>query len=844
MAVNQNIKPVPIEQEMQTAFLDYSMSVIVSRALPDIRDGLKPVQRRILFVMHQLGLTPNRPYRKCATIVGECLGKYHPHGDQAVYDALVRLAQDWNMRYPMVDGQGNFGSIDGDSPAAYRYTEARLTPIALEMLTDIEKNTVEMRPNFDGRLDEPTVLPSGFPNLLVNGSYGIAVGMATDCPPHNLTEICNAIIYYIDNPSAPVEEFMEIVPGPDFPTGAIICGKEGIRRAYKTGTGQVKLRARIKVVSQEKTKKKSLLVEEIPYQVTKQTVIESIAKAVENNKVSGITDLRDESDREGMRLIIELKSDANPQVVLNQLYQHTQLQNTSRIHFLALVNNIPRVLNLKDMIQHYVQYRSEIVERRTRFDLEQAERRAHILEGLLKAIDQIDEVINLIRKSANAEEAQTKLCKKLDISVEQAKAILAMPLRRLTGLERKELQEEYDNLLKEIKRLKHILSSRENILAEVRKEVEKIREKYGDERKTEILETIEDFDIEDLIADEAMIITVSNQGYIKRMPQTTSRKQRRRGQGVMGMETPEDDFVKHVFTATAHEYLMFFTNEGRVYWRKVHEIPEAGRTARGRNIKNLLALGDKEKVTAFLSIKNLKDESKFLFMVTRKGLVKKTPLFAYSKPRSTGIQAITLEQGDELMDVLVTSGIDNVLLATHRGLAIRFPEKDVRPMGRTAQGVVGIRLDKDDYVVGVSVAKDNLTVLTVTENGYGKRTEVKEYRIQHRGGKGIINIQTQERNGNVVTMLTVSDDEDIVVVATDGKMLRIPVKSIRVIGRNTKGVQLMNLREGAKIASADKAIKKSDAEGELPEGSYTEEENEDETGDLFENTPENEQNSE
>lgn len=824
MSVNGNLKPVPIEQEMQSAFLDYSMSVIVSRALPDIRDGLKPVQRRILYVMHQLGLTPNKPFRKCATIVGECLGKYHPHGDQAVYDALVRLAQDWNMRYPLVDGQGNFGSIDGDSPAAYRYTEAKLTPIAMEMLADIEKETVEMRPNFDGRLEEPVVLPSGFPNLLVNGSYGIAVGMATDCPPHNLTEICNAITYYIDNPNAPVEDYLNIVPGPDFPTGAIICGKEGIRNAYLTGTGQIKLRAKVKIISQEKSKKKSLLVQEIPYQVTKQSIIESIARAVEHGKVQGISDLRDESDKEGMRLIIELKNDANPQVVLNQLYQHTQLQTTSRIHFLALVNNIPRVLNLKDMIQHYVQYRAEVVEKRARYDLRQAEHRAHILEGLLKAIDQIDEVIDLIRKSSNAEEAQQKLCKKLKITDEQAKAILAMPLRRLTGLERKELLEEYNKLLEEIKRLKYILSSRETILAEVKKEIIQIKEKYGDERRTEILETIEHFDIEDLIADEAVIITVSNQGYIKRMPQSSSRKQRRRGQGVIGMDTSEDDFVKYVFTATAHEYLLFFTNKGRVYWRKVHEIPEAGRMARGRNIKNLLELNETEKVTAFLAIKNLNDPNKYLFMVTKKGYVKKTPLTAFSRPRSTGILAISLEENDELIDVLVTSGSDNVLLATHKGLAIRFPEKDVRPMGRNAQGVVGIRLDPDDYVVGVSIAKDNLTVLTVTENGYGKRTEVKEYRIQHRGGKGIINIQTAERNGNVVAMLTVSDDEDIVLVATDGKMLRVPVKSIRTVGRNTKGVQLMQLREGAKVASADKAIKKEEPEKEVEFESLEEEE--------------------
>jgi len=803
---NEKIVPIAIENEMKNSFMDYSMSVIVSRALPDVRDGLKPVHRRILYTMHELGLVHNRGFRKCAAVVGDTMGKYHPHGDSAIYDTLVRLAQPWNMRYPLVQGQGNFGSVDGDSPAAMRYTEARMAAITAEMLGDIEKQTVDMTANYDGRLQEPMVLPSAIPNLLVNGSYGIAVGMATSCPPHNLTEVCDAVVHLIDHPEATTRDLLKFVKGPDFPTGGIICGRAGIENAYRTGHGQVRVRARVSVETNEKTAKESLIVTEIPYQVNKARLIENIADLVRSKKVEGISDLRDESDKDGMRVVIEIRKGDEPQVILNQLFKFTQLQETASIHLLALVNNSPRVLSLRELVHYYIEHRAEIVERRTRFDLTEAEKRAHILEGLLKAIDHIDEVIAIIRASADAESASRALIERFEFSEVQANAILAMRLRRLTGLERDELEKEYADLLKEIERLRNILSSERTIKAEVRKEILQVKEKYGDARRTEILDEVSDFGVEDLIADEPMVVTISNAGYIKRLPVSTYRKQRRGGKGITGMETKEEDFVRDLFIASTHQYMLFFSNAGRVYWRKVHELPKAGRTARGRAIVNLLNLSGEERITACLPVRDLKEDGKNVFMVTRNGTVKKTLLKAFSNPRSAGIIAIDIDEGDQLIDVQITTGEDNILLATAQGKAIRFPEKDVRSMGRSARGVVGIRLEQGDSVIGMSLAADESTVLTVTENGYGKRTKVGEYRLQHRGGQGIINIKTSERNGLVVGMLTVDDDDEIVLVSTDGIVMRCEVKGIRTIGRNTQGVTVMKPNAGAKVSAVAKAV--------------------------------------
>ncbi|HIJ74499.1 MAG TPA: DNA gyrase subunit A [Candidatus Hydrogenedentes bacterium] len=802
----EHIVPVPIEQEMRTSWLDYSMSVIVSRALPDVRDGLKPVHRRVLYAMQELGLQHNRSYRKSAAIVGNTMMNYHPHGESAIYDSLVRMAQDWNMRYPLVDGQGNFGSIDGDSPAAMRYTEARMAAIAAEMLSDIDKETVDTQDNYDSRIQEPTVLPSAIPNLLVNGSYGIAVGMATSCPPHNLTEVCDASIYLIDNPDATADQLMDFVKGPDFPTGALICGREGIIQAYRTGRGRVTVRAKAAVEHDKKSGRDRIVVTEIPYQVNKSRLLESIADLVRSKTVEGISDLRDESDKDGMRIVVELRKGDEPQVVLNQLYKHTQMQDTASIIMLALVNNSPKVLPLNVAVYHYVEHRAEVVERRTRYDLEKAEARAHILEGLLKAIDHIDEVISIIRESTDADQARTNLINRFEFSEPQANAILAMRLRRLTGLEREELVAEYRDLIKEIERLQRILSSRKNIFAEVRKEILAVKKKYGDERRTVILDELSEFSVEDLIADENMVVTVSNAGYIKRLPVSTYRKQRRGGRGVAGMETREEDFVRDLFIASTHQYMLFFSSKGRVYWRKVHELPRGSRTAKGRAIVNLLNLTNDERVTACLPVRDLKEEDKNVLMVTEKGVVKKTALAAFSNPRSTGIIAIELDEGDELIEVQITSGRDNILIATHLGMSIRFPEKDVRRMGRTARGVIGIRLSEGDRVIGTSIARDESTVLGVTENGYGKRTKVGEYRLQHRGGQGIINIKTTERNGNVVGMLTVDDDDEIVVVSTDGIVIRMAVKGIRTIGRNTQGVKVMSPTEGAVVSAVARAV--------------------------------------
>lgn len=803
----EKVIPITIEQELKTSFIDYSMSVIVSRALPDVRDGLKPVHRRILFAMHELSLRSNRGYRKCAGVVGETLAKYHPHGDQSVYDALVRMAQEWSLRYPLIDGQGNFGSIDGDSPAAYRYTECRMAKITDEMLSDIDKQTVDVALNFDDRLEEPTVLPSAIPNLLVNGSQGIAVGMATSCPPHNLTEVCDAILYAIENPEATPDDLMRFVKAPDFPTGGIIYGAGSLVQAYRTGRGRIRVRAKCAVEREEKSGKDRIIVHEIPYQVNKSRLIENIADLVRNKQVEGITDLRDESDREGMRIVIELRKGEEPEVVLNQLYKMTQLQDTFSIIMLALVNNVPRVLNLAEIIRHYIDHRVDIVKRRTEFLLAKAEARAHIVEGLLKAIDVIDEVIEIIRSSADVDIARARLMEKFAFTHIQANEILAMRLRRLTGLEREELEAEYKELLQQIEMYRQILSGRNTILAEVQKEITVVKEQYGDERRTAIMDEGGEFAIEDLIADEDMVVTVSNQGYIKRVPVSTYRQQRRGGRGVAGAQAKDEDFVKDLFIASTHQYMLFFSTRGRVYWRKVHELPKASRTARGRAIVNVLSLTGDERVTACLPVRDLKDEEKMVFMVTRSGIVKKTALKAFSNPRTTGIIAIDLEKDDQLIDVQITSGEDNILIATYKGMSIRFPEKDVRSMGRNARGVIGIRLGKDnDRVIGTSIAPDDSTVLSVTENGYGKRTKVGEYRLQHRGGQGIINIKTTARNGNVVEMLTVDDLDEIVVVATDGIVMRTSLKDIRTIGRNTQGVRIMKPRDGAKISAVARAV--------------------------------------
>lgn len=819
MEANDRLKPITIEQELKQSFLDYSMSVIVSRALPDIRDGLKPVHRRVLYAMHNLNLSKARPFRKCAAIVGDTMGKYHPHGDFSIYDTLVRLAQDWNMRYPLVDGQGNFGSIDGDSAAAMRYTEARMEAITALMLNDIEKQTVDMVPNYDGREMEPAILPATLPNLLINGSYGIAVGMATSCPPHNLTEVCDAILYQLDHPEAKPIDLMRFIQGPDFPTGGIICGRAGIHEAYTTGRSRVTVRAKVAIETQKNTGRARLIIQEIPYQVNKSNLIEKIAQLVQTKTIEGITDLRDESDKDGMRVVIELRKGEEPEVILNQLYKNTQLQATASIIMLALVNNTPRVLNLKEVLYYFIQHRAEIIERRTRFELAKAEQRAHIVEGLLKAIDNIDEVIQIIRQSADSENAQKNLMERFDFSEAQANAILAMRLRRLTGLERSTLEQEYRDLLQEIERLRHILSSEQTILDEVRKEVEKIKNDYGDSRRTEILNEVGEVQLEDLIADENMVVTVSNEGYIKRLPVTTYRKQRRGGRGVAGMDTKEDDFVRDLFIASAHQYMLFFTNLGRVYWRKVYDLPRAGRTARGRAIVNLLNLSPEERVTTLLPVQDLNEKGRFICMVTQKGTIKKTTLKSFRNPRSNGIIAINLAEGDMLWETLLTSGKDNILIATHRGQAIRFPETDVRPTGRTSRGVLGIRLSPEDYVVGVSIAADDQTVLSITENGFGKRTQVGEYRLQSRSGKGIINIKTNERNGNVVSMLTVDDDDEIMLISTDGNVIRVQVAEVRTIGRNTQGVTIMKPQPGAVVSAVARALgekKEEDATESAP----------------------------
>ncbi|GAB4339553.1 MAG: DNA gyrase subunit A [Candidatus Abyssubacteria bacterium] len=815
---NEKIVPVNLETEMKKSFIDYAMSVIVARALPDVRDGLKPVHRRILYAMSELGLTSRRAYRKCARIVGDTMGKYHPHGDAPIYDSLVRMAQDFNLRYPLVDGQGNFGSIDGDNAAAMRYTEARLAPMGEEMLADIEKNTVEFQPNFDESLQEPVVLPAAFPNLLVNGSSGIAVGMATNIPPHNLTEVVDALCMLIDNPHVSLGELMKAVKGPDFPTGGIILGTQGIEQAYRTGRGRVVVRAEAAIEKpQSGSGKEKIVVTEIPYQVNKSKLIESIASLVQQKKIEGISDIRDESDKDGMRIVIELKRGEVAEVILNQLYKHTAMQSSFGVIMLALLENRPRVLSLKRMLQAYIDHRVDVVTRRTRYELDKAEERAHILEGLKIALDHIDEVIETIRKSHTPEQARNALVTKFSLTEKQAQAILDMRLQRLTGLEREKIDAEYEDLLKTMATLRSILESPRVLMGVIRTELEEIKKKYGDTRRTKILAAEAEFKIEDFIAEEDMVITVSHAGYIKRLPVSTYRKQRRGGVGVTGMETKEEDFVEHLFVASTHDYLLFFTDRGHVHWLKVHEIPRAGRYSKGRAIINMLKLAEGETVAAFLNVKTFED-GKYVMMATEKGTVKKTDLSAFSNPRAGGIIAISLPEDDKLVQVKLTNGDDEILLGTEQGLAIRFHERQVRPMGRNARGVIGIRLEEGDRLIDMELIDPDATILVVTENGYGKRTDFDEYRLQSRGGKGVINIKTTERNGRCIGMRTVRDTDEVVCVSSRGMVVRTPASEISLIGRNTQGVRVMRMQEDDTFVALAVVIPKEKEEEHLPEG--------------------------
>jgi len=797
----EKIVPRIIEQEMKASYLAYSMSVIVGRALPDVRDGLKPVHRRILYAMYDMGMLHNKPFKKCARIVGEVLGKYHPHGDTAVYDSLVRLAQSFSLRYPLIQGQGNFGSIDGDRAAAMRYTEARLNKLSEELLQDIEKETVKFVPNFDASLNEPSVLPAKAPNLLVNGSSGIAVGMATSIPPHNMNEICDAVMKTIDNPEITVTELIENVKGPDFPTGGIIMGASAIKHAYETGRGRVIVRAKTEL--EEVKNRTRIIVTEIPYMVNKSLLIEQIAKLVRDKKVQGISDLRDESDREGMRIIIELKTGANSDVVLNQLFSHSRMQDTFSINLLALVDNQPCVLTLKDIIQHFIEYRQSIVRKRTQFDLTHAENRAHILEGLIIALDNIDAVVQLVKRSKSADEARQSLMGFYSLSEKQAQAILDMTLRRLTSLEQGKIRQEHTDILKLIEDLKAILADEQKILGIIKAELLELKEKYGDARRTVIAQSeASPIEEESLIKPEECVITITHAGYVKRLPIDTYKSQKRGGRGIVATGTKETDFVEDLFIANTHDYILFFTNKGKVHWLKVYQLPEAGRYARGSAIVNVLHLSSDEKVTAFVPV-NKFDPKHFLFMVTSEGIIKKTSLSEFSNPRKGGIIAINLKEGNDLTSVMLTDGNQQIIIATENGMAIKFHEKDVRPMGRTAAGVIGIKLRKD-YVVGGTIAHDDRPLLTLTEHGYGKRTLISDYRLISRGGVGVINIKITDKNGKVVGIESVRDEAELMLISQKGVLIRIPARSISVIGRNTQGVRVMRLGEGDKLMSVAK----------------------------------------
>ena len=793
-----------IEEEMRDSFINYAMSVIMSRALPDVRDGLKPVHRRILYAMHELGLLPNRPFKKSATVVGDVLGKYHPHGDSAVYDALVRMVQDFSLRYPLIGGQGNFGSIDGDPAAAYRYTEARLLPISVDMLADIEKETVDFVPNFDDRLTEPHVLPAQAPNLLINGSSGIAVGMATNIPPHNLGEIIDACTALIDNPEITIEELMRIVPGPDFPTGGYIYGRQGIREAYLTGRGRLRVRARAYIESKNNGRE-AIIISEIPFMVNKSKLLEDMAALVREKKVEGVSDMRDESDREGMRIVVELKRDAVGEVILNQFYAHTQLQTTFGAIFLALVNSVPRILDLKQLIRHFVDHRHDVVTRRTKFELRKAEERAHILEGLKIAIDNLDEVIEIIRGSLDQEMARTRLMERFELSEIQAQSILDLRLARLTALEREKLDEEYAELLKTITRLKGILESRDLRMQLIKSELTEIRNKYADERRTEILEDSGEFNIEDLIAEEEMVITISHLGYIKRLPVTTYRRQLRGGRGKSGQTTRETDFLEHMFIASTHDYILFFTAKGQLYWLKVYEIPQAGRTAQGKAIVNLIEIDKEDQIAAMLPVRDF-DPGKFVTIATRNGTIKKTNLSAFSNPRRVGIRAINIPENDVVIEAKITDGTHDIILATRHGQAIRFPEDKVRSMGRASYGVRGIRLGKGDYVIGMVALNRESTLLVVSERGMGKRSAISDYRVTNRGGKGIITLRCTSKTGELVTIKDVVDDDELILITQLGLIIRIALSTIKVIGRNTMGVKMINLNEGDKVVDVARIV--------------------------------------
>jgi len=807
------ILPVEIADELKKSFIDYSMSVIVSRALPDVRDGLKPVHRRILFTLHELGMTPNKPYSKSARLVGDCMAKFHPHGDAAIYDAVVRMAQDFASRYPLIDGHGNFGSVDGDSAAAMRYTELRMSKMATYMLADLEKNTVDFMPNYDEKQEEPKVLPAKFPNLLVNGSAGIAVGMATNIPPHNLTEVIDGVIAQLDNPNISITELMQHIKGPDFPTGGTIMGTEGIKAAYATGRGSVKTRAKAHIEHVEKSGKMRILVTEIPYLVNKAKLIERIAELVKEKKLDGITDLRDESDRNGMRIVIELRRDVNPQVILNQLYKHTQMEESFGIILLALVDGQPRYLNLKEMLHYFIEHQKEVITRRTRFELNKAEAEAHILEGLRIALDNIDEVIDTIRSSNTVDSARERLMSRFALSEKQAQAILDMRLQKLTGLEREKLEEEYQALLQTIAYLRAVLASEKMVREIIKKELQEIKDKFGDARRTRISFDESKMDIEDLIADEDVVITVTHKGYIKRLPLNTYRSQRRGGKGVQGMATKEEDFVEHLFITSTHHYILFFTSRGKVYRLKAHEVPEASRTAKGSAIVNLLNIGQEEIITAVMAIKQYAADN-FLFMATQQGIVKKTSLQEYDSARKDGLIAINLDEGDELIGVRLSRGQDEVLLATLHGLAIRFPEHDVREMGRTARGVMGIRLEPGDLVVGMDVlGKDeDGELLTITENGFAKRSSLADYRVQGRGGKGIIAMKITQKTGRLVGIKIVQPEDELMVITADGVVLRQEVSGISRQGRAAQGVVAMRIGD-SKVVAIAKVVSKEENDG-------------------------------
>jgi len=843
MAENENIIPINIEEEMRTAYIDYSMSVIVSRALPDVRDGLKPVHRRVLFSMDELGVNWNKPYKKSARIVGECLGKFHPHGDSSVYDTMVRMAQPWSLRYPLVDGQGNFGSIDGDEPAAMRYTEARLKRLAEELLADIKKETVNFQPNFDDSLEEPTVLPARFPNLIVNGSAGIAVGMATNMAPHNLREVVDGIKAYIDDRDISIQDLCRLIKGPDFPTGGTIYGYSGIRSALETGRGRIVMRANHRFET-SKTGREQIVFYDIPYQVNKAAMIERIGDMINEKVLEGIADVRDESDRDGIRMVFDLKKDANSQVVVNTLYKLTSLQTSFSVNNVALVKGKPVTLNMKDMIHHFVEHRHEVVIRRTTYDLKEAEKRAHILEGLLIALDHLDEVISLIRNSIDPEEARNGLMTKFGMSEIQARAVLDMRLQRLTGLERDKIVAEYKEIQELIARLKEILGDEGIRMGIIKDELDEIKERYGDERRTEIVHAEDDLTIEDMISDDEMVITISHQGYIKRTPLTEYRVQNRGGVGSKATAVKDDDFTEHLFVATMHNYLLVFTNTGRMFWKKVYELPEGNKTAKGRPIQNIINIEKEDKIRAVINVKSLKDEdyinNHYLVMCTVKGTIKKTSLEAYSRPRQAGINAISINEGDQLLDVKMTTGNDEVIIATYNGRAVRFSESTVRPMGRNAAGVRGVKLvGEGDHVVGlVCVADASRNLLVVSEKGYGKRSEIEDYRVTNRGTQGVRTLNITDKTGKVVGILDVDDNNELMIINKSGIMIRMTVADLRVMGRNTQGVRLIRLNDDDEISSIARIdIQEESPEEAGPEGGDASGPAEDAASGLGENEP-------